>query len=134
MLNPISKLISKIQIDSAETQKSKTKEEPYWNNIQKVPNKDQKSTELAQKSQARTKKLGYLVTLYMMNEAESPEEYLEQRVEESHTEHEQQGVGEVWWQMWSRDVWRLKINFLGDGPHIRMQEPPLTGLVGLELG
>jgi hypothetical protein len=40
-------------------------------------------------------KLGYLVKLHMMQEAESPERHLEQRVEESHTEHEQQGVGEV---------------------------------------
>ena len=30
-----------------------------------------------------------------MKEAESQERHLEQRVEESHTEHEQQGVGEV---------------------------------------
>jgi hypothetical protein len=41
-------------------------------------------------------KLGYLVKLYMMEEAESPERHLEQRVEESHTEHEQQSVEEVW--------------------------------------
>jgi hypothetical protein len=40
-------------------------------------------------------KLGYLVKLYMMKESESPEEHLEQRAEESHTEHEQQVVGEV---------------------------------------
>ena len=43
MLNPISKLISKIQIDPAETQKSKTKEELYRKGIQKVKNKDQKT-------------------------------------------------------------------------------------------
>ena len=38
-------------------------------------------------------KLGYLVKLHMMKEAEGPERHLEQRVEESHTEHEQQGEG-----------------------------------------
>jgi hypothetical protein len=37
-------------------------------------------------------KLGYLVRLLMMKEAESPERHLEERVEESHTELEQQGV------------------------------------------
>ena len=66
MLNPISKLISKIQIDPAETQKSKIKQGP-----KNRPKKDQNRTKREQKitemvSKARTKRLGYLVTLYMM--------------------------------------------------------------------
>ena len=40
-------------------------------------------------------KLGYLVKLHMMKEAEGPERHLEQRVDEIHTEHGQKGVGQV---------------------------------------
>jgi hypothetical protein len=43
-------------------------------------------------------------------------------------------VGEVGEERLSRYVCRFKLILFGNGPHIRMQRPPLTGLVGMELG
>ena len=61
-------------------------------------------------------KLGYLVKLHMMQEAESPERHLEQRVEESHTEHEQQGVGKFVRKAEADMFEDSSLNFLEMGP------------------